>query len=93
MRSIIMLAVLTIAAPAVAQQWTWKKVPGLTSAELAATGWQMVGATTFSLGAATAGSTFWAGEIEGEPVTLNCFDIAGPDPENHTCSRPVAQDQ
>jgi hypothetical protein len=93
MRLLVLLGLLAAASPSAAQEWEWELIPGTTSAQLAATGWQLVGTSSFAITTTVGIVTYWSGELEGKPIVLSCLDMAASNPPMHHCSQPAMVDQ
>jgi hypothetical protein len=67
------LCVLASQSGVIAQEWQW--LPGMTSAQLAHAGWLVTASAGFSWpDGRQAMITHWRVVIEGQEMTLQCFD-------------------
>jgi len=94
MRLAPMLLALCLTSPAIAQEW--QLLPGMTSAKLAASGWQQESAAGLSWpDGRQAVVSFWRATFEQESLTMRCVSFFD-DSLRQTgdiCSQPVGQDQ
>ena len=69
------------ASAAYAQEWEW--LPGMTSAKLAASQWELKASSSIARpGGVTVLVSYWQSEIEGQRLTMKCFTEYSGSPSN-----------